>query len=233
MKIINGITCFDAWKSACDLLLQQGAQEHIFIEIQSPCSFNDISHWLSIRSAHKIVDNGDNIRHVIKTIFPYTLLPYVSNRGEFYSLYKKIYLRGSNHSWGTYFQRLISFDNHFKNNGENQLEDCIRALNSGSPQKHYIVFHLSARNLESNVRPMGAPCWHFGEVTVNKDDSINLFVVYRAHDYFNKAFGNYIGLSKLLEFICNETGRQPGKLLIHSIYAYNSSSNKNMASLIQ
>jgi len=79
---------------------------------------------------------------------------------------------------------------------------------------------------------MGAPCWHFGEITINHDRSINLVAVYRNHDYFNKTLGNFIGLSKLLEFICSETGRAPGSLIVHSINAFNGGSTNNLATLI-
>jgi len=230
--LINQNNCFLAWKSVADLIVRNEQQENVLITIDQPCDFRDIKAWIKERNPKRVDSHADNIRHVINTIFPYGLSGLCGRRADLYSRYKSIYTKGTNRSWGTYFQRLISFDKHFTASGTNQLENAINALNGGSPQHHYIVFHLSAANLDSNVRPMGAPCWHFGEITINDDRSINLVAVYRKHDYYNKALGNFIGLAKLLEFICANTGREPGKLIIHSINAFNGNSRNNLATLI-
>ncbi|HEY1031603.1 MAG TPA: hypothetical protein VGD89_07510 [Flavipsychrobacter sp.] len=232
-QTINGNNCFDAWQSAAQLIANHGAQNNLILTIQQPGDFVNLQNWLSDRNPKSIIRGADNLLSVIRTIFPYTLANYFPNRNDLYNKYRTIYQRGLNRSWGTYFQRLISFDNHFQNNGINQLEGAINALNGGSPQRAYIVFHLSARNLESNTRPMGAPCWHFGQITINDDRSLNLIAVYRLHDYFNKGLGNFIGLAKLLEFICRETNRPMGELVIHSIQAYSATSPKNLRSLAQ
>lgn len=231
-QIIPGTDCLTAWQAASNYIVQHGPQNNLLLTIDSPCNFANLATWIIDRNPKSINPSADNIRHVINTIFPYRIASYIPNRHNLYQKYKTIYSKSRNRGWGTYFQRLISFDNHFNSNGLNQLEGAINALNGGSHQRSYIVFHLSARNLDSNVRPMGAPCWHFGEITINDDSSINLIAVYRNHDYFNKAFGNFIGLAKLLEFICRETGRTPGQLIIHSIKAYNASTNNNLSTLI-
>jgi thymidylate synthase len=231
---IQSTNILGAWQEASSKILLEGPLDNLLITIDKPCIFDNLDTIIKNRNPKSINSNANNIRHVINTIFPYNLASLCPNRQFLYTKYKEIYLNGTGRkSWGTYFQRLVSYDNHFTNNGLNQLENAIVALNGGSPQKHYIVFHLSCRNLDSNTRPMGAPCWHFGEITINEDKSLNLVVVYRMHDYFQKALGNFIGLAKLLEFICKETNRATGKLIIHSIHAYNGASVKsNLAALI-
>jgi hypothetical protein len=49
---------------------------------------------------------------------------------------------------------------------------------------------------------------------------LDLVVVYRNHDYFNKALGNFIALGQLLDFICVESNKEPGQLICHSVHAY-------------
>jgi hypothetical protein len=56
--------------------------------------------------------------------------------------------------------------------------------------------------------------------------------VYRNHDYFNKALGNFIGLAKLLEFICTEAQQRPGSLVVHSIHGYSSAGIPKLRQLI-
>lgn len=66
----------------------------------------------------------------------------------------------------------------------------------------------------------GGPCLQFVELLWNDDDSLDMVAVYRSHDYSTLALGNFIGLSDLLEFICLHTGKTPGKLTVHSVYAF-------------
>lgn len=232
--IISSNNCLSAWQNASQHILQNGGSaSNIIVEVENPCDFTDFDKWVIDRNPKSVVPTSDNIRHVINTIFPYGLAGFFTNRNDFYSCYKEIYVKSNSTSWGTYFQRLISFDKHFRTSATNQLEAAINALNGNSPQRNYIVFHLSASHIDSNTRPMGAPCWHFGEITINDDRSLNLVAVYRAQYYFSKAFGNYLGLSKLLEFICKETGRTPGKLVVHAIHAVNDNNRRNLSQLIK
>lgn len=229
--IINEENCVTAWETLSTLILNKGPQHNVMITISQPTDFGDLNELLKTKNPKKLDSTTSHIRQVVNTIFPYHLWELSPNRDALYTKYRSVYLKGKNRHWGTYFQRLISFDKHF-NGGINQLENAIDALNGGSPQRHYIVFHLTSGNLDSNIRPMGAPCWHFGEITVNDDRSLNLVAVYRAQDYFNKALGNFIGLSKLLEFICEQTNRPIGSLIVHAIYAYNGGSKSNLVRLI-
>jgi len=49
--------------------------------------------------------------------------------------------------------------------------------------------------------------------------SLNLTALYRSHYYMEKALGNFIGLTRLLFFVCDQTGFLPGTLTCHSTYA--------------
>jgi hypothetical protein len=61
---------------------------------------------------------------------------------------------------------------------------------------------------------------------------LELVAVYRNHDYFNKALGNFIGLSRLLGFIARETNRRPTRLVCHSVRAYFETSKQDMLALL-
>lgn len=222
--LINGTNCLDAWRNVCSHLIAQptGEDVNIIVEINNPCDFTNIGTWLSDYNPKDFLSGGDNLKHVINTIFPYSLKSFFTNRQDFYDKYGTIYSKSHNKKWGTYFQRLISFGKGIDATHPNQLEKAITSLQGGSPQRFFITFHLTASNVESNTRPLGGPCWQFGEVVKNPLGGIDLVVVYRNHDYFNKALGNYIGLAKLLEFICAEASQTPGKIIVHSIHGYSS-----------
>lgn len=219
--LISGTTCYDAWHNACQHIVDQptGDSTNMIVTISTPCDFADLSSWINNHNPRKFHANGDNIRQVINTIFPYHLKAFFANRHDLYNKYQQVYSKSRNKKWGTYFQRLISFGKGFNEAHPNQLEKAITALNN-SPQRFFITLHLTAANVESNVRPMGGPCWQFGEIVKNADGRIDLIVVYRNHDYFNKALGNFIGLAKLLEFVCTESNQTPGSIIVHSIHGY-------------
>jgi thymidylate synthase len=56
--------------------------------------------------------------------------------------------------------------------------------------------------------------------------------VYRAHDYFGKALGNLVGLSRLLTFVGAQTNHEIGTLTCHSTYAFIDVTNKKADALL-
>ena len=235
MIIIRSNNCFDAWCDVSHYIIghPKGEDKNVLIEIQNPMDFKDLADWIKKYDSRRIdSDKGDIVRHVINTIFPYRLQSYFSNRQDFYQEYGMIYSKSTKKGWGTYFQRLISFGKGINPQFPNQLEAAITALKGGSPQKYFITFHLTASNVDSNVRPMGPPCWQYGELIINDNGAVDLVAVYRNHDYFNKALGNFIGLAKLLEFVCKESGKTPGRLTVHSIHAFSSKGIRKLAALL-
>ena len=229
-------TCFEAWHSIATNLLNNREGSNFLIEIDSPCEYNDLDEWIVKYDPAAVSQNAKHrLNNIINTIFPYKLSMRVNNRNELYNTYLAIYNRSRrlrNQKWGTYFERLINYPNSNRvGEGNNQLENAIRALNSNSNCRNYITFHLTSANIESNARPMGAPCWQFGELVKN-GNRIDLIAVYRNHDYFYKAFGNFIGLSRLLQYICMQSNKEPGKLIIHSTHAYYNSSKKDLRQLL-
>lgn len=233
--IINGTNCFDAWKNTSTHLINQatGDDTNIIINISTPCDFTDLADWIADRNPQDFHNDGDNIRNVINTIFPYHLKSFFPNRHAFYAKYASIFNKSRNKKWGTYFQRLISFGKGIAAGQTNQLENAIAALQGNSPQRFFITFHLTASNVESNIRPLGGPCWQYGEIIKNPQGRIDLVAVYRNHDYFNKALGNFIGLAKLLDFICTEANETSGNLIVHSIHGYSSVGIPKLTQLIK
>lgn len=232
--LINGTNCFDGWYNACSHITNQpnGEDVNIIVNIEAACDFTNLDTWISDHNPKNIDAGADNIRQVINTIFPYHLKSFYPNRQDFYTKYRSVFSRSRNKKWGTYFQRLISFGKGFDDSHPNQLENAITSLQGNSPQRFFITFHLTSSNIESNVRPLGGPCWQFGEVVKNEHGNLDLIVIYRNHDYFNKALGNFIGLAKLLEFICTEANQRPGRLIVHSIHGYSSAGVARLTQLM-
>lgn len=217
----HGSTCLEAWAAAAEYL-RAGRPEclNMMIEIDNPTELQEV--WLQTHNPRRFLARGDDIRDVINTIFPYRLVDRSKNRAEIYSKYLAAHRRGRRRvanrgAWGTYFQRLIDFQG---DGTVNQLETILDKLTEWQTRSTTgLVFHLSSPHLD-RPRTRGGPCWHYGELIWNEGGVIDLVVVYRNHDYFNKALGNFIGLGQLLRFLCGETDKIPGKLICHSIRGY-------------
>ncbi len=233
IQVVEGATSLEAWRAGCAVLLaSRGEISNLITTILQPCAVDE--QWLAQYSAHRFKAGADDARDVANTLFPQRTFERTANRPDLYTRYLKAhdrarkFLRGR-HAWGTYFERLVRFPPV----GVNQLERAIEKLNTW-PQRNTtgLVFHLSSPAIDS-PRTRGGPCWQFAEILWNADDSLDLVVVYRNHDFFNKVLGNFVGLGRLLHFICSSTGKQPGKLVCHSVHAYSDGSQHQLRSLIQ
>lgn len=220
-----------AWEGAAAQLLSNGEQTHLIVQIESPASFDRI--WINRFSPHFCKPNGDRIGDVVNTVFPWKLALRCRNRDELYRRYMASHHRSQRMrrhpgAWGSYFARLIEFGP----GGPNQLETVIRKLREWQSNfKAAFVFHPSAPHLDA-PRTRGGPCWQYGQLLGKADGSLDFLVVYRNHDYFNKALGNFIALGQLHRFICAETGKVQGKLVCHSAHAYFDATRAQLQALL-
>ena len=231
--IAEGDTALDAWRAGCVLLLDSGGEiNNLMTTIAQPCKIQEI--WLEQYSPARVKAGANTARNVANTLFPQSICKREANRADFYARYLKAHDRAhrwrrGRHAWGTYFERLVRFPPE----GVNQLERAIEKLGTW-PRRNTsgLVFHLSSPTIDT-PRTRGGPCWQFAELLWNADESLDLVVVYRNHDFFNKVLGNFVGLGRLLRFICDATAKQPGKLVCHSVHSYFDCSQQQLRALIR
>jgi len=53
-----------------------------------------------------------------------------------------------------------------------------------------------------------------------RNGKLNLFAMFRSYDFGRKAYGNYIGLGKLLNMLSNKTGYDVGEVVCYSVSAH-------------
>lgn len=219
--IIKTTNCLTAWRDVSQFIAQNGNGFNLITQINNPLAYTNTSLTEIINSG--IITNKE-LNDVINTIFPSKL--HARNIGlncyQFYELHEKIYQRGKTmHSknrsrWGNYFLRFTKFGHQKKN----QLQAIIDGINNReNNQVACYLMHVSSIDCDNNTRVIGNPCMQyvqFGEY----NNSLNLTAVYRNHDFLTKALGNFIGLSKLLEFVCNNTNSNIGSINCHSIHYY-------------
>lgn len=132
---------------------------------------------------------------------------------------------------GTYFDRLISYPG--PKGPINQLENTVKKLQKRTPRGVSSTFeinvghplddalgassaddgadlHVYIPHLDQDV-PLGFPCLSHISLTYHVG-RLSLTAVYRNQHFVRKAYGNYLGLSRLLHFLCTECGLEPGEI---------------------
>ena len=204
------------------------------MQIKEPLIFDPNKHRIMelFATEHDLVGQDQ----VAYTIFPYKLYKR-QNREDFYRSYWRYYDAVNLKSyarWGdTYFARMIRYSD---DNAVDQLGDIIDSINDRT--KNYgasfvIVIPYPQKDVK---RIMGAPCLNYITVQVELIDSIryiNLLAVYRNHDFRTRAYGNYYGLGKLIEYIAIETQSRVGALTCVSSHAYIDNDKMELAGIAE
>lgn len=147
----------------------------------------------------------------------------------------------------TYFDRLIDWPFLTKNGDNktwNQLEHRIKRLraannrgtktynavefgvSSGLPEmsngtevdEDYIFDEMRTFHSSKDTGIYGFPCLSHLSITVLRGE-VHLTATYRNQHFINKAYGNYVGLMRLLHFIAREAGYRVGSLTCMATHA--------------
>jgi hypothetical protein len=137
---------------------------------------------------------------------------------------------------GTYFSRMITWPGK-ESGGTNQLQlriDGLRAQQrAGRQRNNTLDIDVAADSLASGPgeildgvqvyavtdrRTRGFPCLTHVSLTLH-DGRLHCTAVYRHQYLVEKAYGNLMGLSALLRFLCQQTGYAVGELCVHATMA--------------
>lgn len=138
---------------------------------------------------------------------------------------------------GTYFSRMVTWPGRDVG-GINQLSARISSLRAtlragrGTVNTHDIDLAADAascrdedddlRGLQvyaaDDMRPRGFPCLTHIDMTLY-EGRLHATAVYRHQYLIEKAYGNLLGLSRLLAFICEQAGCTMGELVVHATMA--------------
>lgn len=195
---------------------------NVVVQIKNPLEIDEDKHRIMENFAADKGLVGQN--QVAYTIFPYKLYK-GQERDVFYKQYWKYYNANKLDSYAnwkdTYFARLIRYNsNGVEIDQLGTIIDSIknRTINNGS--SYVMIIPYPQKDIK---RKMGAPCLNYITVQVeliNCRRYINLCSVYRNHNFRERAYGNYYGLGKLLEYIALETKSIVGVLTCVSSHAY-------------
>lgn len=216
----------DAWLRACQLVRTAPAHTvyYLFVRIRNPLQRRrEIDRpYDAFCQAHQL----PCIEGVAATIFPEAFYRFHC-RGDTAKLFggfeqyrRKVAIISRKHLGFSYFERLI----HWQPVGAspiNQLKTFIarmRRYRRSYEAWYYYPLIDPTRDLRK-IR--GGPCLSAVDLKYERETNrLHLFAFYRDHDFESKAFGNYLGLSHLLRFLCEQVEAEVGALHCISLRAY-------------
>jgi thymidylate synthase len=154
---------------------------------------------------------GSRARHkpetVANTIFPQHTWARSSTREELYRRYAimlpRLKKRCAANANGTYFARLAG-----DGFNRNQIEHVITTYNQGNHRRSALVATIFDPNRDHNhQRQHGFPCLHYVAFAPFGADGLTVTGMYATQYLFDRAYGNYLGLARLAEFVAGQIGK--------------------------
>ncbi len=149
-----------------------------------------------------------SVQTVANTIFPISLWNPGRPRTELFTRYKEIFhivKRCPGNARGVYFQRLIAFGP----NEKNQLDHVIQTYLDGNRRRSALQAAIFDPNQDhTNQRQRGFPCLQQVVFTPIGDRGLAVTGLYALQYAFERAYGNFLGLCRLGQFVAHEMGRE-------------------------
>lgn len=221
-----------------------GSLVNLAVDISDPCSEDLGVRGAIERAlvGNRSIQNAQSMHTVANTIFPISLYrPEAEDAADRFMTNAARGERGRRHArsrrWGTYLGRLIAYPSP---DGEptNQLSAVLSRLRE--PERHYSDIYevpvavpgdedapcweadgctiTAGATLHGDVRTdpfrRGGPCLAHLSVTLDKDGSVSMLALYRRHSYTPRAYGNFLGLARLLAFLAHESHHEVGSLMV-------------------
>lgn len=229
----------DAWLGALGWLLGQPGGKGVNLNVAFPgraqadpaiCSALD-----AFMEDHELRFYGEqlSVGTVANTIFPSALYRPHLGEGAAARLYESYELsmrmhRRRKRDKETYFNRLVAYP--AEDGPWNQLAYFVERLKgqrqARAPKSSAYelgVSHPTDAELRVQVpfkdkKMSGFPCLSHVSLTL-VDDHVHMSAIYRNQTFITRAYGNYLGLSRLLDFIATETGAEAGEVEVIATHA--------------
>jgi hypothetical protein len=212
MPTVNADSISDAWKQVASACLKSPNHEICALTVEIKCSgeIDDPIFRGQVNCLLTAADKG-SVETVARTIFPFGLWNPSSPRSELYERYigilpklRKCALNRRGH----YFERLINYPLEPKGTKfVNQLEFIIETyVDRHNHRRSALQASLYNPFVDASHSPrLGFPCLQ-QVAFVPSDGQLNVVAFYPMHYIFERAYGNYLGLAHLGQFMAQEMG---------------------------
>jgi hypothetical protein len=213
MPVVNSNSISEAWKQVVSLCLKSRTHEAYGLSVEIECGgIMDDPCFRSAVNRVLVAADRATVETVARTIFPMGLWNPDEPRSVLFGRYMKILSKLRRYPLnrrGLYFERLI----HFPRDREgkefmNQLEFIIHTyVEKANHRRSALQASLYNPFLDASDSPrLGFPCLQqVGFIPTNGHD-LTVIGFYPVHYIFERAYGNYLGLSHLGQFMAKEMG---------------------------
>jgi thymidylate synthase len=122
----------------------------------------------------------------------------------------------------SYVERLLAWRSTESGAPVPQLQSVLTRLKSEirNPAPKSSSYEISVYSPGLDAGYMSFPCLsHLSFKYDHRCGLLHLTALYRNHTYLSHAYGNFIGLGRLIRFVCRETETNPGELVSISTHA--------------
>jgi len=202
----------EAWLKAVQLAINSQTHEvspltvrFMAVESDSPADYA-----LRVALNQTLESSGcATVETVANTLFPKSLWNPSKPRGNLFQRYARILpvlRRDSRNRRGLYFERLISYPGTRDTTGKNQLDHIIQTFTSGNHRRSALQASVFYPPTDLNhARQLGFPCLQ--QIAFAPDTArgtLTTIGFYAMQYLFRRAYGNYLGLARLGEFMAHE-----------------------------
>lgn len=230
-----------AWARAFSKVFEAGEISPLVISVEgiegtAPPEIPAIRSALDSEMANQL--DGLSCETVASTIFPTSLWNARSDREQLYDRYRNIFARVKKcppNRNGVYFQRLIGYGwDSNQQGGRNQLDHIIKTWHKGNHRRSALqaaIFDPTKDQTHQRVR--GFPCLQQIAFAQSGRDGLTITGFYATQYMFQRAYGNYLGLFNLGQFMAHEMGLTLTKLVCVSTPAMLGKPKKRLRSLYE
>jgi hypothetical protein len=232
---VNADTVSHAWVQAVATVGELPGRHafHLIVRIQRP----QVELPIVRTMADKLLSDLrlDPVTTVANTLFPAALARLHPEPAHLAERYRRLYPRLRKfpaNRGGTYFGRLVELPSEQGN--VDQLTDIVDKLRrSARGQKRKATYEADCSNPSMAVyrdtkdrrKTMGFPCLSFCSFQLDVDQ-VHLVAHYRSQYLVQRAYGNYLALGQLLDYVATAAGLKTGQL---TVIAGHASVERNIA----
>ena len=215
-RCLEATSVSEAWVAAVAAVLDDDDQHvnHLLIRATEPLpELDQIRSACDELLADLKLQGVDTVRN---TIFPYETALDVPDPDDLTAEYVEMYpaLKRLGSERGTYFGRIVAYPRADGSTG-NQLVETVKKLGAAHAGKRWTSTYevnIYSEQKDTNIT-RSFPC--MSHLAFHLDgDRLDCLATYRSHDVIDKAYGNYLGLAQLQEYLALRSGFTPGELAI-------------------
>ncbi|MER7978315.1 hypothetical protein [Streptomyces sp. NPDC095817] len=226
-----------AWVTACNKLDRKDNPGrtglHTVVRIAEPT--RDDAVFRAELDRLRIAQGLWPLETVASTLFPMSLAARSASPGDLSDRYRRMYpmiKRYPGNHRGTYFGRLVSYP-AASGSGVDQLGSVISRLQTqAAGSKIAAAYEIDlAATADTDIEEasgadllvhtagkdngyIGFPCLSHISLQLDRDRRVHAAALYRSHFMFERAYGNYLGLGRLLAYIADQAKLACGTLTV-------------------